>query len=239
MNKRGQVTIFIIIAIILIAAGSLYFVFKDKKSSTEIPSEIEPIISFVQECIESEIEDIVYLVGEGGGYLFPPAKSSEGGFTYYFYEGEDYFPSKSEIEEQLTNSVESNVVFCAGDFEEFPNYDVEKREIKVDTRIFDDEVVFEVEFPLKISFEEEVYLLENFGEFEVPVRLGLIHKLIGDLIKDGSYTESSICLNCFAEIVLENSMVVNFLDAGEGNSIFIIEDYNEYTNKTFEYIFAV
>jgi len=239
-GKKGQVTIFIIVAILIIGGIVAFFVLRDNfKGESGVQEDIAPIKNFVDSCIESEIEDAVYLIGEGGGYFFPPGESTEGGFTYYFYEDKNYFPSKSKIEEQLTNAIAVNIAFCVNNFEDFSSYNVEKGIIEIETEILEEEVVFDVNFPLKITLDEEIYNLKEFGEFKVPVRLGLIHNSIYNLIKEGYYDGEHLCLDCFAELVFVNNLNVSFLDAGEGNSIFIIEDYNEETNKTFVYAFAV
>lgn len=241
MEKKGQVTIFIIVAIMLVSAGGLYFVFKDSKvkENSEIPSEIAPIKNFVDSCIESEIEEAVYLIGVGGGYFFPPVLSDERGFTYYFYGGKNYFPSKEEIEERLSRVIESKIYLCVNDFGNFPSYEIEKRGVKVETDIFEEKIVFDINFPLKISKGEETYLLQDFGETSFYVKLGIIHEGIYNLIQEDYYNEEQYCLSCFSELAFENNLTVEFIEGGLENSLFIIRDYNEKYDRTFEYVFAV
>ncbi len=238
-GKKGQVTIFIIIAIFIVAGGILFFVLRENSDSAKIPSEVAPIKNFVDECIQTETEKAVYLIGEGGGYFFPPVLSTEGGYTYYFYEGKNYFPSEIKIKDQLSSAIESNINLCVGNFDNFQKNNIKKGEVQVETELLEDKVVFDVSFPLKIYYEEDSTILRDFGTYEIPVKLGLIHSLISQLIKEGYYTEDSLCIDCFTQVVYENNLDVGFLDAGKDNSIFVIEDYNEKENKTFEYIFAV
>ena len=62
MKKKGQVTIFIIIAIILIVAVSFYFVLKDDISVDKIPTEVEPVYTNLISCLEETTEEgIEYL----------------------------------------------------------------------------------------------------------------------------------------------------------------------------------
>ena len=51
-NKKAQVTIFIILAIIIIAVIGLFFVFRDNIFQGSLPQELEPVYSyyFIGDC---------------------------------------------------------------------------------------------------------------------------------------------------------------------------------------------
>jgi len=76
---KGQVTIFIIIGILVIALGVLVYMFYPKifpgaETETKNPS------TFIQECIEEKIQDTVEIVSLQGGSVNP-------GFYYPYYNG--------------------------------------------------------------------------------------------------------------------------------------------------------
>ena len=50
--KRGQVTIFIIIAVILVSSVILFFIFRESIVSREIPVSIEPVYTSFLTCLE-------------------------------------------------------------------------------------------------------------------------------------------------------------------------------------------
>lgn len=78
MGKRGQVTIFIIIAIAIIAIGVLIYAFYPQIQSLIKPESKNPA-AFMQTCLEDEIEETVEILSLQGGSVEP-----EG---YYLYEG--------------------------------------------------------------------------------------------------------------------------------------------------------
>ena len=78
MGKRGQVTIFIIIGIAIIAIGVLIYAFYPQIQSLIKPESKNPA-AFMQTCLEDEIEDTVEILSLQGGSVEP-----EG---YYLYEG--------------------------------------------------------------------------------------------------------------------------------------------------------
>ena len=55
-NKRGQLTIFIIIAIVLVAGIGGFFLIRDKIMITRIPANIEPAYKTFLTCLEENAE---------------------------------------------------------------------------------------------------------------------------------------------------------------------------------------
>ena len=70
-NKKGQITIFIILALLIVVIGVLIFVFLDigKKPSDSVNLEtISPNV-YLESCIEEEIDNTLYTLSKQGGYL--------------------------------------------------------------------------------------------------------------------------------------------------------------------------
>lgn len=82
MGKRGQLTIFIIIGIILLIIAGLYlalneFVFKSQfqqelQKQKNIPLEAQPIADFFSSCTKKVATDAVSIVAQHGGYITLP-----------------------------------------------------------------------------------------------------------------------------------------------------------------------
>ena len=98
-KKRGQITIFIIIAILIIGIVALFFIFKSNinigKKQTYAP-EVAPIVNFVQECLDETLKEGVLYLASHGGYL-DPIESTKNEEAYYFKEGTNYFPTKEKF----------------------------------------------------------------------------------------------------------------------------------------------
>jgi len=67
MKKRGQVTIFIIVAIIIVAGALLIFSFYPQIKTTLSGEEQNPA-SFLQSCLEDKIAEATSLLSSRGGY---------------------------------------------------------------------------------------------------------------------------------------------------------------------------
>ncbi|MFH1823202.1 MAG: hypothetical protein ABH817_00590 [archaeon] len=70
MNKRGQVTIFIIIGIAIVIIGIILFFVMRPSGTPELSKDINPN-EYLSECVFGKVEPYVKLISERGGYLEP------------------------------------------------------------------------------------------------------------------------------------------------------------------------
>ncbi len=76
LKKRGQISVFIIIGIIILLVFGLTFYIKSRTSRTEeigpivekVPTQLYPIKLFIEQCIDKTATDAITLIGESGGY---------------------------------------------------------------------------------------------------------------------------------------------------------------------------
>lgn len=90
-NKKAQVTIFIIIAIIIVAGSVLVFSFLPQIQTTFGGGEVTPQ-SFIQTCIEKDIKNSVDVLAVQGGTMNPEnyVLYKEGKIEYLCYTNEFY-----------------------------------------------------------------------------------------------------------------------------------------------------
>ena len=77
-KKRGQITVFIIIGVvILLSAVIILFIQnmlaedQDVTTVTEAPMEARPIASYIENCLATVSKDGLYELGQRGGYIYP------------------------------------------------------------------------------------------------------------------------------------------------------------------------
>jgi hypothetical protein len=121
-NKRGQVTIFIIIGIIIVALGFLIYSFYPQIKTTLGGEEKNPS-SYIQSCIESDIKDAVTKLSNQGGSLNPDSylMYNNSKIQYLCYTNQYYLPCivqqpmlKQHIESEIKNQIDKNVDACFG-----------------------------------------------------------------------------------------------------------------------------
>ncbi|NCN86992.1 hypothetical protein GW932_04100 [archaeon] len=242
MNKLGQVTLFVIIAIIIVASTSAYFIFR--KSSSSVLGEkgstsgFESVKGFVDSCIDNVTEDVVYMVGVGGGKYYPPVDSDEYGYTYHYNSGNSTFPTKTEIEDEISINTIAKLIYCVNDFENFKDINITSGTIEVNTNILEDEVEIEVIYPLILSKGNVTVTLRDFDKRIIPVKFGKMYSVMGELINENYYSTEGICISCLVDLAYENGL--NFETYNyNGNDLFVLSDLEEVNkDKPFRFIFV-
>lgn len=235
MNKRGQLTIFIIAAVLIVGLFILGFFLL--KSKNEVPTlYVDSIKNYVDACVKQTGEDAIAEIGKHGGYYFPPVSSTRTGIAYYYANKTNMLPSQSVLEDQISLYVKENLFFCTKNFVDFTNYNVTQGNISVETTISKDKVDIKVNYPLTISQGEEVSRIDSF-ENEINVRLGLIYNSIASVVNSST---SGICLSCTYDIANKNDLYVQMLDYNQNTVIVIFIDKNSEINKEeYRYVYAV
>ena len=98
INNRAQVTIFIILGILIIAAIAAFFTFKLGNVNTQfidgnVDPVARPVYNFVTECVRKVGDDAIYQIGKTGGYVIPPQPKmkfedilNDDGIAFYLYD---------------------------------------------------------------------------------------------------------------------------------------------------------
>ncbi len=69
MNKRGAVAIFVIVALVIVGAIVLFFVFRSNFNAESIPAEFLPIYNLYSQCVNEQAELGISLLGSQGGRI--------------------------------------------------------------------------------------------------------------------------------------------------------------------------
>ncbi len=238
LKKRGQVSIFVIIAFAVIAFALLFFIFRSSGAKSDY-SDASKVKDFIQKCIIKSSLEVIYAVGLKGGYYFPPEPVTSSGVAYYYSGGKSFVPSKEEIEKELSYYISKKIFFCTKNFADFPDYEISQGEIKVKTKIENNQVVVDASYPVSIKKEDFAVQYEKFNNIEIPVRLGVLHDSAEKFINQQINNEG-ICLNCLLEVSVKNDFYVNILDYDENTVIFIFRDKKStIENNEFRLAFAV
>ena len=248
-NKKAQLTIFIIVGIILIASIALFFVFRGGiKQEVTIP-EAANVRNLVSNCIEEVGTEVIEQIGERGGCWKSDVgsrKSEEGcrisdsGLAIYYSNNTNYIPSKKEIEEEINLYIGEKLFFCTKNFVDFPELDISQRNIKVNSKINNEEIILDVDYFVSISKENNTNVLKDF-KTNIPIRLGIIYDSIVGIVRGSS---GEICLsgseNCILDVSLKNDLYVDMNDMNDNQVMFIVRDENSKLNgKPFEWVFVI
>lgn len=246
MKLRGQLTIFIIIGILIVALVVGFFLIRNNKDDQQIGLQTDSITDFVQNCLEDTGKYSLYLVGLHGGYYISPEESTLFGVPYYSYENKINFPSKDKIESEISELVEDLLPACTDEFKSFSDFDIDEGEIKVNTTIKEDYVFIQIEYPIRVIKGEETYLLKEFNT-EIPVRLSILHDASKLILDYQIENPGKICLSCLSNFQNENNIQINMQSFNESivyeivdkDSTLELNNQSDFEPENYKFKFAV
>ena len=194
MKKRGQVTVFVIVGILILLALLLFFYLRAKTTiftpEIVVPQEVAPIKRYVESCVQDIGEKAVIKLGMQSGYveipediaMNPEAYIAVGGplkLPYWYLNGVDTSPTLSDIQSQISDYVSKNLKSCLRNFSDFDEFIIEEKgEIKTTTLIAEEVVIITIDYQLVIKNKkgDKITTLSKYTT-SVPVRLKKIYRL--------------------------------------------------------------
>lgn len=245
MYKRGQLSIFVIIAILLVAGIflALYLtgtIFKESVPREEIEAfneGVRGIKVFVSDCVGQVGEEGLLLIGQQGGYYTLPEASIDS-IPYYYFEGQNVMPSKSKIEEEVSSYMNDKLSGCATiqNFEE-QGFSINEKAVDTKTTILQDKVILDVKWPVVVSKASLKATLSSTRK-EFLIRIGRIYDISKEITEKQVEDPGRICLSCITLLASENNLKIDMDPSIEEKSFaYSIED-GEYEFK-FAHKYAV
>ncbi len=192
-NRRGQLTIFIIIAIIIVAGIISFFILRGTLTAKQIPASIEPVYNTFLSCLEDKTLTGIDVLESQGGYIELP--EFEGGSAYmpfssqlnfmgnpipywYYVSGNniqrEQIPSRQNMEKSLGNFIEERIRECNFDSYYLEGFEIIQEEPEADVDIKIDNVDVKLNMDLKINKEEDNAQIRNH-EIIVKSHLGALY----------------------------------------------------------------
>lgn len=164
--KRGQVTLFIILGILVLTAVSLTLyvnqefiknLFEERITRlTEVPYAIQPLDVHIKDCVSDSAKLSLNIILLQGGYFEPKNKIElESIDVAYWYDGKDITPTIETIEKETAKSMQEILPNCLLDFNE--DYSIEIKELKSKISIRNKEIIIEDKVNLDVVYNNLTY----------------------------------------------------------------------------------
>jgi len=249
MLKRGQITIFVIIAIALIGAVSTVYLFREQLGITNpIIQDSREIKEYIQYCVDISLIDAVRLVGLQGGYILVPNNSAKTEFGNVAYgmilangtnetaltTFDNSLATKETIEKEIDSYINFVVPICLNK-ENYQTLDIDIENINTKTKINEGYVSADIVFPVTISRGDSSSRLSDPYESKVLIRLGKIYefsqKIIQEEIKDPNYIDISQ--------IVDSEYFISVLPIDEKTNVYtIIDNSSQIENAPYTFRFA-
>jgi len=245
--KRGQVTIFIIVAILIVASAVMILLLVQTQKAVESPEVID-VREYVGACLQDVSKDAIISIGEQGGYYNLPEKTNYFSFfpkPYYIYETEDLVPGMQVLELEISKYIKDNIDFCLADFSvlEQKGYDVKKTgSNKISIRIVgsDNSVGITAKIPISVTKDNSTSLVNDFYTIVKPVRFDVLLRASNEIASSETRDPRTMCITCIQNIAESYGLQVTITETDDRNDFIyaLADDQSNFTEFLYEYSFA-
>jgi hypothetical protein len=230
MQKRAQLAIFVIIAIILVLLIG-FFVFQNYQKKVRVEAEVKNIKEYLKNCIEMKInEGILTISKQGGYYMLPENKAEilEEKSVYYLKNNSTLIPKKEEVENQLAYFLEENINPCYKELKK------EKCDIFVSLTNYS-YFLFDCKFIYK---KDKAYELDGF-EKKLEIDLTKFIEMSKEIVENYKNGERGfICIECLEEIAKKYDINITIVPI-ENDVWILLKSSNKIENKNLTWRFVM
>lgn len=231
--KKAQVTIFIVIGIVILVSLALIFIvakiitlenIKTQEAKRQIPSQLVPVVSYVESCLKDTADKALTISGiQGGNLNFKPntyLSLPDFNLTYYSKELKLSAPPLTKIENELSMYINDNKNSCLTNLNNFSEKEITIKKSSVKTAIKENQVDFLLKMPITIIKDSQEYSFDEFIYTSI-VRYGKVYNLATDIAK----------VPCIQYLPLQDQDIKISYQFYQDKNIFILDDEN-YNNFT-------
>ena len=233
MEKKGQITVFIIFGIVILLLASLFFYVRSRETEKVDYEEIDsaPVKDYITSCLEGAAEKEIWEIGIDGDYSGKSVVVAHKHIPFY-----DEVPAVAAIENELAANILAafDNCFTTETVTAFGFNITPKGRKSVSVSVFNKNVVVHLLFPLEIEKERASASLSEFS-VTVPVGLGNLYHSAAELARN-SKPGYDVGLDCW---LYDKNGFTNVYAYEQGNySIVRLIDYSTfYGQRVQSYIF--
>ncbi len=243
--KKGQVSYFLLMAIIvLISSSFLFYVNNNQKANIQVPeNDYRQFTNYVDGCVKMSAKEAVLNTAFQGGYYNETGKSVIHSFFIVplYSEGNSKLtPPMQKLEEQISLNADDEIIRCVDDFrilkEKGFEANFEKPTSKA--RVLPNEVLFDVIFPINVKTGSSTKYYSSFSA-SVPSRYSAIYLTADKISGLLSSNPAKICVSCLVDYAYLNELNISVVNFGKDSILItIVDDKVKVGNKNVVFNFA-
>ena len=231
MNKKGQVAVFIIVAVVIIGIIIVLLLFPGL-TDFATQEEFSPT-SFLKGCIQPSIESNIALLAKQGGYINPEgALVYQGDRIKYLCYTSEYYQTcvvqqpmiKNHFEQELESSIDSDARGCIQDLAreyERRGFDITVGNVAEEVSINPGEILVNFKVPIAVSKSGEETI--RYTEFNVLIEsemydLLFIAQSIIDFESTYGDSETSAYIAYYPDLTIQKTRL------SDGSTVYTVEN---------------
>ncbi len=248
---------FIIIGIILLACVSFVFFYlsleTDQDSSKEDTGKDQHIIGFIEGCVDQKSKQALFYLGFIGGDTWVESTDGEvtDPFRGLYYEYDEYYKipyhfynnipiiESIKIEKILSTFMDDNLKYCIKSFQNFDDAEFEFGEAKTEIFLKDEEVVFNVDYPVTVKRFEYERTLGPVFTANIPLRLKKMDEISREIVNRAKGDKSLVHWNYLTDIGEQDFNITAYTGEDDTMIYRIIDQKYKIDNHEFVYQFCI
>lgn len=221
MNKKAQITLYIILGLIIVMGVILVINLREPEQELVPTLDTAPIRYYIESCIETTGEQAIKVISQQGGYYILPEKSIYDVPIYYF-EGQSLIPGEDILYSSLNQYINDKIAECL-DFSGFEEYNIQTEQHTTTTRLSAQSLVINLEYPVKISRDMETAELNQFT-VTIPTKLKKMYDVGNEIIINQDKDPDFMLVTDVIDIVERNSITYMLEEDDDGNVVYVLVD---------------
>ena len=220
--KKGQITMFMMIGIILLVFTALTFYLTDVMQARVTVQSVEASSAkgLVEQCLNLVAEDALIVIGKQGGFAqLPQVYFEKMNTSYLFDNGENNVPDISLVEQELSQYTENHIGLCIDNFESLNKKGISVDILappKVTATIAKEDVRFVIDYAVEEVQGTRVTRPEFLPATKTPIKLEGMLKLANAIVDSEQKTNLfDLDIPCELEVThfpLEKTLVTVITD---------------------------
>jgi len=198
IKKRGQISIFLVIALILLIAGSVYFYYQSTGEDRKLLKDpkAQEVKNYIEACIQQTALEGMKILGINGGYIYFPDQIKKDPRTYlhlgpidnvknpyWWFDGKEAIPTEDFMEQQIARYIKEHLDSCIDSVAASQHYAIKKdNNPGVEVVLQEDDVAVKIFYPIEISYADNSKVNLQRFQYDVPVKLKKIYELAKDIM---------------------------------------------------------
>ncbi len=243
-DKKSQLTIFAILAAILLVGAGFVLVVFDSPINLESVSSEDEVKTFVDSCLERTLKQGAFFIAVQGGYYNAPQDS----FSYesiqipYYHHHQNgaSVPSLEQIEGQLSTYIVAEMPLCLQNFAALKQqgYSISEGVMDAKVTIAQDDVSVSLEYPLVITRGQDMRSMSAFSQ-RIPLDFSKKYSIVQDIITKQQEEPNYAPIGYLALSAYDNNYFFETADFPDSTVIYaLIFNETEKFNDMFVYAFA-
>ena len=247
MQKRGQITLFVILGMIVIGAVALGFYLRQQTASKEVAEEaaglstLPPDLAELREeidgCAKLVSDEALYLVGQQGGYSLAPDDAIVSGdysIALGVASGARTLASEDTLKSEIASYVESFLPECVN-YASYQDLEIFDQPAETSVNLNDEKTDLKIEYKVTAQKDGNTYNLFEPYEVELPLRVKKVYESSSKIADEIASSPKDFDV----AKVLSYGMDVDVNNLGNGFMVILVKDKKHDMEKNYEFQFGV